>query len=291
MTAFIDYSSLTALVVDDKKPFHRLMEAILYKLGFRRVLNAYDGFEAEQVVLDEGNTIDIVFCDLRMPQKDGIAFIKDIRKSRFKDLPVVVITGHGDRDILIEAMSLGIEGFLVKPVSPEQLAAHIGPALHKTRIEPVVFWMNERIADYLENARTGKKFRPIEWSADISVGNETIDAEHEGLITLIHGLLDALEGETNPQTAAAAYRDLMRDTVAHFHHEEDLMRAAEYPDAKAHKREHDAFLEHIADLYRCHQEGKGGSTPAFVKFLAGWWVAHIVYVDKKLATYLKAKPF
>jgi len=290
MAAFIDYSSLTALVIDDKKPFHRLMEAILYKFGFRRVLNAFDGFEAEQALLNDGNSIDIVFCDLRMPHKDGIAFIKDIRQSRFKDLPVVVVTGHGDRDVLIEAMDLGIEGFLVKPVSPDLLAAHIGSALQRRRIEPVVFWMNERIADYLEDDSADKKIRPIEWSADISIGHGTFDKEHKGVIELIDRLLDALEGVTEPQTAALAYRELMRETVSHFRLEEDQMRVSEYPNTKAHKREHDDFLERIGVLFQNYETGEAGSTSEFVKFLTSWWVAHIIYADKKLAVYLKTKP-
>jgi len=290
MTAFADFSTLTALVVDDKKPIHRLMEAILYRLGFRRVLNAYDGLEAEQVLLDEGKSIDIVFCDLWMPHKDGVALINDIRKSRYKDLPVVVVTGHGDRDVLVEAISLGIEGFLAKPISPDQVIAHIGPALQKKRIDPVVFCMNERIADYLEDDGSGSQIRPIVWSSDISIDHEILDAEHERLIESIDRLLDVSKDGAESKTVTSAYREMMREIVFHFRHEEDLMRDSEYPDIKAHKREHDDFVERIGSLYRSYKKGGAGSKPEFVNHLPGWWVAHIIYSDKKLAAHLKTNP-
>jgi len=289
MIARQETEALTALVVDDKKQIHRLMESVLYAFGFRKVMTASDGFEAERVLHDHGKAIDIVFCDLQMPHMGGIDFIRTLRSGPHKSLPVVVVTGHGDREILSEAVNVGIEGFLAKPISPDQVAAHLGPALQKQRIDRTVFELNERLGDYLEEGTGETGQPPIVWSKDIEVGHEIIDSEHKNLVGIINGLLETYKKGAEANAVEGKYRQLMDYTEYHFGHEEDLMRKSDYPDFKAHKRQHEDFVEKVRSLFDRHSAGDETSTPELMKLLASWWVAHINYTDKRLAAFLKTK--
>jgi len=289
MIAQREPEALTAFVVDDKKQIHRLMESILYAFGFRKVMTASDGFAAERVLHDHGKAIDIVFCDPQMPHMGGIDFIRTLRGGPHKSLPVVVVTGHGDRNILSEAVQIGIEGFLAKPVTPDQVAARLGPALQKQRINWTVFELNERISEYLMNDSGETAPPPIVWSKAIEVGHETIDGEHKDLFGIINNLLETYKKGADAKALAWKFQQLMDYTGYHFGHEETLMRKSGYPDLRAHKRQHDGFVERVRDLFGRHSSGDETPTSEQMNMLASWWVTHINYTDRELAAYLKTK--
>ncbi len=69
----------------------------------------------------------VVVSDIRMPDLDGMSLMKHIH-ARDKQIPVILITGHGDIPLAVEAMKLGAHEFLTKPVSPEQLLDVIATA-------------------------------------------------------------------------------------------------------------------------------------------------------------------
>ncbi|MBE0584457.1 MAG: sigma-54-dependent Fis family transcriptional regulator, partial [Desulfofustis sp.] len=72
----------------------------------------------------------IVVCDIRLPNMDGMSFLKAVRKID-KDLPVILITGHGDISIAVQAMRDGAYDFIEKPYSAERLVKTVKRALEK----------------------------------------------------------------------------------------------------------------------------------------------------------------
>jgi two-component system, LuxR family, response regulator FixJ len=62
-----------------------------------------------------------VITDVRMPQVDGLSLIRKLREVGCEDWPVVVISGHADVPMAVEAMRLGAANFLEKPVKPQNL--------------------------------------------------------------------------------------------------------------------------------------------------------------------------
>ena len=64
---------------------------------------------------------DIVITDIRMPVMDGLEMIKEIKKLR--KVPIIITTGYNDEEFLIEAIELGIDRYIKKPISQNRLVA------------------------------------------------------------------------------------------------------------------------------------------------------------------------
>ena len=72
----------------------------------------------------------IIICDIRLPQMDGMTFLNTVRTID-KDLPVILITGHGDISMAVQAMRGGAYDFIEKPYSSERLVKTVQRALEK----------------------------------------------------------------------------------------------------------------------------------------------------------------
>jgi two-component system NtrC family response regulator len=106
----MDEKKITVLVADDEIDFRQLMTFWLESKGYI-VKTAANGDEAVQCARQE--SIDIVFMDLRMPGKDGVAAIQGIREFN-KDLPVIIISAYVDDPMVNTAMPYGISGVFYK---------------------------------------------------------------------------------------------------------------------------------------------------------------------------------
>jgi len=119
------------LIVDDEPAFVRLCSDWLSELG-HSVESAADPQEA--LTRFRNGSFDIVLLDLALPPsfqpQEGLDLIGE-----FASIPVIVLTGHGDRDLALKAIGLGAWDFLTKPVDPDILKIVIGRALEKHRLE------------------------------------------------------------------------------------------------------------------------------------------------------------
>ncbi len=106
--------SETILVVDDDERVLQTLSRYLRR-GAHTVLTAGGGAEALQLYVQERP--DIVFSDVRMPPPDGFALLQSIRE-RDSDIEVILITGHSDMEMAIEALRMGASDFIPKPVEP-----------------------------------------------------------------------------------------------------------------------------------------------------------------------------
>ncbi|GAB6054458.1 chemotaxis response regulator CheY [Magnetospira thiophila] len=119
-----DLKSLTVLVIEDEAFMRRLIARMLRDVGVGEVLEESDGAAGLKTLLEKKSQIDLLFLDLMMPKLDGFGVLKFIRNAEEvneKALPVVVLTGHAEADKVKEAATLGINGYLVKPVSKKAL--------------------------------------------------------------------------------------------------------------------------------------------------------------------------
>ncbi len=99
------------LIVDDDPALRKALTVFL-KLQFA-VFSAGSVDEAMEVLEDSG--ADAVLLDYRMPGKDGLAGLPEIRE-KFEEIPVVMLTGYGDAALFEKAMELGAKGCLKKPI-------------------------------------------------------------------------------------------------------------------------------------------------------------------------------
>lgn len=113
------------LVVDDEPAVREILLRLL-ALAEYEVDVASDGAAA----LDRLRLVpyDLLITDLRMPGADGLAVIRDARRLR-TDIPVIIITGHSSEASAIEAVNLGVSGYLTKPFKAPRVLAAAAKAL------------------------------------------------------------------------------------------------------------------------------------------------------------------
>lgn len=113
------------LVVDDSAVIRKLVhKAILNRIGENTILEAKDGNEALQVLA--ANNVDFILSDWEMPGISGEGLVTRLRKSKkWKSIPFIMMTAHGERDFFIAAIQHGVSEYLVKPFSIDELEQKI----------------------------------------------------------------------------------------------------------------------------------------------------------------------
>jgi two-component system, LuxR family, response regulator FixJ len=155
-------------VVDDDEAVRHSLDFLLRsaQLGVRTYESAV-AFLAALPTLRQG----VVVTDVRMPELDGVELVRRTKASGI-DLPVIVITGHGDIKLAVEAMKAGAVDFLEKPFDDEVLLASIRSAV-AGRAAPVV---DDTVTRDLQNRLRGLSAREAEVLAGLIEGkpNKTI---------------------------------------------------------------------------------------------------------------------
>ncbi|MGQ9365358.1 response regulator [Azospirillum sp. ST 5-10] len=127
---------LGVLLVEDDSFTRKLVGRLLHDLHVKQLWEAGDGVAALDVLRKQGRAVDVVICDLEMPRMSGLDLLHALRTSTgnpLAGLPVVVLTAHSEADTVRRAISYGISGYLVKPVSKTDLVKRLTFAMQKTR--------------------------------------------------------------------------------------------------------------------------------------------------------------
>lgn len=120
--------SKTALIVDDSPTMRQMVAFTLTNAGFT-VVEAENGKDAVRKISD-GTKMDIVVTDLNMPEMDGIALIRELRKlAAFKFTPILMLTTESAVDKKQAGKEAGATGWIVKPFNPEVLLKTVARVL------------------------------------------------------------------------------------------------------------------------------------------------------------------
>ena len=115
------------LVADDESKMRRVLQMLFEEDGYS-VVQAENGEEAlEQVSVSRP---DLVICDMRMPRMNGIEVLRRV-KAVHADLPVIIMTAYGEVKTAVEAMRLGAENYVTKPLDIEELRILASRAIEK----------------------------------------------------------------------------------------------------------------------------------------------------------------
>ncbi len=114
---------LKILVVDDSLIIRKKLIKIIEKLGHEVVFGAKDGQEA--ISAYKSKKPDLVTMDITMPDMDGITAVKHIMKAD-KNAKIIMVTSHGQEDMVIKSIQSGAVGYMLKPVTEDKLATAIG---------------------------------------------------------------------------------------------------------------------------------------------------------------------
>tara|TARA_B100000676_G_scaffold264054_1_gene276176 strand:+ start:92 stop:493 length:402 start_codon:yes stop_codon:yes gene_type:complete len=124
--------SVHILVVEDEAFSLEAIRKVLNNIGATSVATASNGADALKLLEDADCNLDLIICDIEMPEMSGYEFVRMLRYGtvpRFKDLPVLMLTGHDTPKNLRRARTHKIDGFLVKPPTAESLRRGILDAL------------------------------------------------------------------------------------------------------------------------------------------------------------------
>ena len=115
------------LVIDDEKSIRNTLQEIL-EYENHKVELATNG--PEGIELFEKNEFDVVLCDIKMPEMDGIEVLERILE-KSNDVPVIMISGHGNIDTAVEAIKKGAYDFIEKPLDLNRLLVTIRNAMER----------------------------------------------------------------------------------------------------------------------------------------------------------------
>jgi len=118
------------LVIDDEKSIRDTLKEIL-EYEDHKVDLAADGDEG--LALFNENKYEIVLLDIKMPQKDGIEVLEEIFKINY-EIPVIMISGHGNIDTAVESIKKGAYDFIEKPLDLNRLLVTIRNAMDKSTL-------------------------------------------------------------------------------------------------------------------------------------------------------------
>lgn len=109
-----------------------LKSSIWDDLGLEVIGNAFNGLDAIDWM--DKHHVDIVITDIRMPQMDGIALIRNLRE-RGSKVKIVILSGHDDFNYVKEAIKLGVENYLLKPLDKSELASTLSSIVDKMQAD------------------------------------------------------------------------------------------------------------------------------------------------------------
>lgn len=125
---------INILIIDDQRTIRVLLADILKQMGYKNVdlaSTSEEGFKIIQNKLKRGEEIDLILLDINLPDNNGVEICEELKKkSEFKDVPIVMITGNEDSATLKKAFAVGASDYITKNVSEIEIKARISSALN-----------------------------------------------------------------------------------------------------------------------------------------------------------------
>ena len=146
------------LVIDDETGSRESMAIAIEKAGFE--VRTFDDARRALEFLQETPGVRLAVCDLRMPKMDGLGFLEAIREREF-DLSVMLVTGFGSIESAVEAMRVGADDYLTKPVD--------------------LYELRKRVRNLLENRELKEEVSNLRQMLDKRFGFESIIGKSEAM--------------------------------------------------------------------------------------------------------------
>ena len=122
------FGSAKVMIVDNEAFSRKYVTRILEAIGIGAVETALSGADALARLAKTDADIDLVICDIEMPEMNGYEFVRRVRYGtvpRYKDVPILILTGHATEKNVQRAHTHKIDGFVTKPVTVGLLKVQI----------------------------------------------------------------------------------------------------------------------------------------------------------------------
>ena len=114
------------LLIDDSATMRKIQRNVLTQMGYQDIVEAEDGEHAIHQMKANNFAIDLILCDWNMPKMNGIDFVRKIQSvPNLKKIPIIMVTTEAEKDKVVEALTSGAKGYVVKPFTPEILQKKI----------------------------------------------------------------------------------------------------------------------------------------------------------------------
>lgn len=195
--------SRLALIIDDEPDIRELLQITLQRMDINCL--CAENLSKARKLLSE-NMIDLCLTDMRLPDGDGVEFVNEFQ-SKYSQVPIAVISAHGNMDSAIQALKYGAFDFLTKPIDLNTLRAVVQSALKLKQKEsssrPNLIGNSSVIQNLRKTIeKVSRSQAPIYISGESGVGKEL--AAH-----LIHELGPRAEKKFVPINCGAIPHDLM----------------------------------------------------------------------------------
>ena len=117
------------LFVDDSPTMRRIMVNSLNKIGFTDLIEAENGEDALEKIDED---VELILADWNMPEMNGKEMVTELKaRDEYKNIPIIMVTTRGTKEDVVTAVKIGVNGYIVKPFTPETLKSKIKKVLNK----------------------------------------------------------------------------------------------------------------------------------------------------------------
>jgi signal transduction histidine kinase len=195
----------TILIIDDDENVLELTTFYLSSYGFD-VIYATTTKKAEEII--EKHKPDLVLLDYKLPDKDGVSFLKEIRHKHL-DTYFIFITGGGSAEVAVEAMKAGAIDYLSKPFKREVLVDRVKSALKIRTVEI----MNRRLQEEIERWNRELEKRVKEKAQELNTAYQQI-LQSEKMAILGHLSTGMAHDIRNPLNTINLFLQILRDDLS-----------------------------------------------------------------------------
>jgi two-component system, chemotaxis family, chemotaxis protein CheY len=123
-------AALKVLIVDDQYSVRQVTRMALEEIGVRNILESENGKTALATAMVQ--PLDLIISDYNMPELDGLGLLRAVRGTpSVRKLPFILITGRGDRELVVKAAQAGVNNYLIKPFTSMILRQKIEQVMGK----------------------------------------------------------------------------------------------------------------------------------------------------------------
>lgn len=144
------------LIIDDEAPIRRTLREILEYEKYK-VQEAADGIEGLEKIKSE--SFDMILCDIKMPEKDGIEVLEEALK--ITDTPIVMISGHGTIETAVEAIKIGAFDYIAKPLDLNRLLITLRNAMDKSKLITETKVLKKKVSQKYDMIGNSEQIRNI----------------------------------------------------------------------------------------------------------------------------------
>jgi YesN/AraC family two-component response regulator len=206
------------LIVDDEKPVREVLKIALSDRGYR-VWEAENGVQGLR--LFESNQPDIVLTDVMMPHLDGLEFTRKIKEVE-EEADLIVMTGYGSEELVIEALRSGASNYLKKPIAFEDLFRIIDKIIikrqYRKRFEvsrDVVFFEQKHLVLSNDISKVWGSVNQILFNLQQNLNGRTVEGLRIGLYEILvnsieHGNLGISSEDKSESILNNSYAQLLQ---------------------------------------------------------------------------------